>query len=207
MNRLLSILVTLFILFLVYLWIHHLLSTSAHSQAASDVITRTIAEEDDTEPEQPYEGIAVSDNEPSAAVQSDANNPEPEAQVQDRSTEPEPVKTEPKTETPAKQTPVTEAPAKPVPVPPAPKPVSKPADLPSGKHLVIAGNFLARANAEERVKQLKKLGYGQAEVVNFELSEYHTACAGRYSDINEARRIAKRIKENHNIDTYVRNGN
>jgi len=72
---------------------------------------------------------------------------------------------------------------------------------------VIAGNFLTRANAEERVKELKKLGYSKAEVVNFELSEYHTACAGRYTDLNEARRIAKKIKDMNGIDTYVRHGN
>jgi cell division septation protein DedD len=117
-------------------------------------------------------------------------------------------------------------PAAPVKTPEKPKPVeSKPKSTPkpppsetvktvtksvepaSGLHLIIAGNFLEKANAEERVRQLQKLGYPLAEVVNFELSEYHTACAGRYSDLNEARRISKKIKEMHGIDTYVRLGN
>jgi hypothetical protein len=82
----------------------------------------------------------------------------------------------------------------------------KPQEKESGVHLVIAGNFLQRANAEERVNELRKLGYSKAEVVNFELSEYHTACAGRYADLNEARRIAKKIKDLHGIDTYIRHG-
>jgi hypothetical protein len=87
------------------------------------------------------------------------------------------------------------------------KSVTKSTEAAAGLHLVIAGNFLEKANAEERVRQLQKLGYPLAEVVNFELSEYHTACAGRYSDLNEARRISKKIKEMHGIDTYVRLGN
>lgn len=217
MNRLLSILVTLFILFLVYLWIHHLLSTSAHSQSGTTLTRNTLtdipAEEEELfDSQNSGSQEAAREPEPEPVTKSEpepvpAKQEEPVKPVQ----EPEPPKQVPPKEPVAKE---NTAPVKPAPVAekkptpaPEPKPAAKPSTHPSGAHLVVAGNFLARGNAEERVKQLRKLGYAQAEVVNFELSEYHTACAGRYSDINEARRVAKKIKESHNIDTYVRHGN
>ena len=81
------------------------------------------------------------------------------------------------------------------------------ASSPDGIHLVIAGNFLDRSNAEERAKHLRENGFSRAEVVNFQLSQFHTVCAGRYNDLGEARRMAKKLKDFHSIDAYVRNGN
>ncbi len=191
MNRLLSILVTLFVLFLVYLWINHL-TNSPEQQTNSDQTMLSSPAGTDTQAEDTY--TTKESDQPSGS-----------------SEESEPVATTPDDDTPEPAAPVTEPPSNPTPVStpvaPAPKTVSKPLEHTGGVHLVIAGNFLERANAEERVKELKKLGYPQAEVVNFELSEYHTACAGRYSDLNEARRVARKIKEMHGIDTYVRLGN
>ena len=196
MNRLLSILVTLFILFLVYLWIHHLMGSSKRKTNTSDTaIDSTQYAIDDSST---Y--IIEDDDVPGEAVDTPT-----ESEVDHVAVDPEPVESKPK-----------EPEARPVPpaTPPPPKasPVAEPAPKTStsaeaGMHLVIAGNFLTRANAEERVKELKKIGYSKAEVVNFELSEYHTACAGRYTDLDEARRVAKKIKDLHGIDTYVRHGN
>jgi cell division septation protein DedD len=75
-----------------------------------------------------------------------------------------------------------------------------------GKHLVIAGNFTQQVNAQQRVQELKKAGFPDAEVVQFDLSEYYTVCAGRFSDVNEARRLVKKLKDYHKIDAYVRVG-
>lgn len=76
-----------------------------------------------------------------------------------------------------------------------------------GAHLVVAGNFLERSNAEKHLKSIKELGYTDAEILNFEISQYYTVVAGRYDDLAEARRVAKKLKDLHAIDTYVRNGN
>jgi len=76
-----------------------------------------------------------------------------------------------------------------------------------GAHLVVAGNFLERKNAEKHLKSIKDLGYADAEILNFEISQYYTVIAGRYQDLAEARRVAKKLKDMHSIDTYVRNGN
>jgi len=199
MNRLLSILVTLFILFLVYLWINHLTRDSTGTSEpevkespvpqpgleSPDDVYRT-QEEDSTD-----SGQSTEQSRDSAEGQTDEVKPPPPAEKPKQT----PKVTESKPKSPTKATPA--------PV----KPAVRSTEATAGMHLVIAGNFLEKANAEERVRQLKKLGYTQAEVVNFELSEYHTACAGRYSDLNEARRISRKIKEMHGIDTYVRLGN
>lgn len=196
MNRLLSILVTLFILFLVYLWINHLTGKSDMPESPDENTGEIVPSDEDTNgADDTYQ---ITDSKTGSVEESD----EPAA-VQDEPEE-QPVapspKDEPKTAPVQSTPPVNEAPK----TPPA---VTNATEHSGGMHLVIAGNFLTRSNAEERVKQLKKLGYTHAEVVNFELSEYHTACAGRYSDLNEARRVARKIKELHGIDTYVRLGN
>ena len=61
-------------------------------------------------------------------------------------------------------------------------------------------------NAQQRLAELKKAGYKDAEIVNFDLSEYHTVCAGRFSDVNEARKLVKKLKDYNKIDAYVRIG-
>lgn len=205
MNRLLSILVTLFILFLVYLWINHLMGPSRSDKGKDTII--------ETQPvqtiETPEEYSLPDDDTPEEGTsETQEETPQEEAKP-----DPEPVKKETpevKSEEPKREpvTPPATTPVKkttPPPAPPAPE--SKPTKTDAGAHLVIAGNFLERANAEERVRELKKLGYTNAEVVNFELSEYHTACAGRYTNLDEARRVAKKIKDLNGIDTYVRHGN
>ena len=194
MNRLLSILVTLFILFLVYLWINHLMGNSQGTPYSSDSI--------DTTTEQSAEEYDMQDEE---AALEDHQETSDETVGQEAQPAPNPpAREEPKAD-PVKA--VGEAQDKKQDSPSEVPPSATKASDKEGAHLVIAGNFLERANAEERVRELKKLGYSKAEVVNFELSEYHTACAGRYTDLNEARRVAKKIKDQHNIDTYVRHGN
>jgi len=199
MNRLLSILVTLFILFLVYLWINHLTSDNTGT-AEPEVKQSPVSQPGLESPDDVYRA-------PEEDSQDSGQSAEPVGDDADEQQDAAPPPADPPKEKPK----VTESkPKAPVKTPPARdpvKPVSRSTDAAAGMHLVIAGNFLEKANAEERVKQLKKLGYAQAEVVNFELSEYHTACAGRYSDLNEARRISRKIKEMHSIDTYVRLGN
>jgi outer membrane biosynthesis protein TonB len=204
MNRLLAILVTLFILFLVYLWINHLMGSSAHANSVDDPSSAISGEQQYDQPEEVYD---IPDDVP---VQEDpVSEPENEYVAKDLAPETTnaPAQQEQKAEPKPVSKPVEPQVKKTVVPPPTSTPPETKATSNGGTHLVIAGNFIARANAEERVKELKKLGYSKAEVVNFELSEYHTACAGRYSDLNEARRVAKKIKDMHAIDTYVRHGN
>jgi hypothetical protein len=71
---------------------------------------------------------------------------------------------------------------------------------------VIAGNFSQLANAQQRADELKRAGFKNTEIINFDLSEYHTVCVGRFSDVNEARKLVKKLKDYHKIDAYVRIG-
>jgi cell division septation protein DedD len=165
-------------------------------------LTTEVVSED--QPEAPGEEYTIPDDDTPSEQLLDTSGTQKQPESKPEPTPPPVTKQEE-----PKSTPVTapvEAPAKKT-TTSTPATTNKATENTGGTHLVIAGNFLTRANAEERVKELKKLGYSNAEVVNFELSEYHTACAGRYTDLNEARRIAKKIKDMNGIDTYVRHGN
>jgi len=164
MNRLISVLVTLFLLFLVYLWINHITRqqdpTSNHQ---TETTTRSI------QPEvTPTEQSDVVETPSTETVEApDVSDPEPEV---------------------------------------LPKKVTK-KERPQGNHMVIAGNFLERGNAEKHLNAISGLGFDNAEILEFEISEYYTVCAGRYSDLNEARQAVRRIKELPGMDAYVRNSN
>jgi len=171
MNRLFSILVSLFILFLVYLWINH--------------ITRR----NEIEPQEKTE-------QPSKSAPKDLKT-QPAPQI------PIPSTTE-KAAQESKDPPVQE---KKVEVKPPDRDKTIQSTALNGAHLVVAGNFLERANAEKHLKSIKDLGFSEAEILIFEISQYYTVIAGRYDDLAEARRVAKKLKDMHGVDTYVRNGN
>jgi len=238
MNRIITILVTIFILLLLYIWISHVWGSdkpkhpqqivdatqSEHSLGADDPST-DIDTFLNTSPD------AVSSETPSKGEEATQNKTkEVEAPAKPETSKPEAVKQEPvkpttvKTEvvkkdmTEAKKPAVTKTDSKtksaPVQAAPAVKSnqqVAKKTSLASssleGKHLVIAGNFLQMVNAEQRMAELKKAGFKDVEILNFDLSEYHTVCAGRFTDVNEARRMVKKLKDYHKIDAYVRVAN
>ena len=231
MNRIITILVTIFILLLLYIWISHVWGSDnprpprqivdareGEALGTDDMSVDTFSTLlDDEEDESTGLGIdekpaADSDNEYSTdepvtnkIVNSAPAKPENiSQQVEEKKPvvqKVEPKKEEPKVEVKKKATP-----------PPATKtsqPITKPTTVPAdadGKHLVIVGNFLQAVNANQRMEELKKAGFTDVEVVNFDLSEYHTVCAGRFDDINEARRLVKKLKDYHKIDAYVRIG-
>jgi cell division protein FtsN len=172
--------------------------------------------------------IAYNSIPPDTTIQEPATTDEDEFATE-RKTEPseevktEPVKAEPVVEKKVAETkkaepkPTAAPPKKPAPTPAPPsKPVSAPpktetkptvsSTTTEGQHLVIAGNFSKLENAQQRLAELKKAGYKDAEIVNFDLSEYHTVCAGRFSDVNEARKLVKKLKDYNKIDAYVRIG-
>lgn len=163
MNRLISVLITLFLLFLVYLWISHITgdSTPAPEPSRVEVPAQSVSPEDEVD-QRPTEEQVV----------------EPESE---RVTSTEDEKKD---------------------VPPPPKPPQT-----RGAHMVIAGNFLERANANKHLQAIKGLGFTNAEILEFEISEYYTVCAGRFNDLSEARSAVRRIKELPGMDAYVRNSN
>ena len=72
----------------------------------------------------------------------------------------------------------------------------------SGKYMVLAGSYLIEDNAKVMIKRLKKLGYQDAEMVIFDMSQYHSVCAGRYTSLSSAQQESGALKRK-GIDSYV----
>ncbi|MEO5906643.1 MAG: SPOR domain-containing protein [Saprospiraceae bacterium] len=225
MNRIITILVTIFILLLLYIWISHVWGSDnpRHPRQIVEATESEILGADDTSSdmdtaltnellgtdESTDQNYTSTSDEETNSTESAENT---EEKVVEKEKE-EPVKKElvkaPVTE--EKKPVVTKTVPKPSP-PPAVKtsqPIAKPTQVSAngdGKHMVIVGNFLQLVNANQRLQELKKAGFNDVEVVNFDLSEYHTVTAGRFDDVNEARRLVKKLKDYHKIDAYVRIG-
>ncbi|MEP6648237.1 MAG: hypothetical protein ABJC12_14200, partial [Saprospiraceae bacterium] len=172
MNRIITILVTIFILLLLYIWISHVWGSdkpkhpqqivdatqSEHALGADDSTgdIDTFLNTSPDEVKNETEKKQAAPSEVKHEVVTELSKPEP--------TKTEPVKTEQVKTTPVKKEPVQEkktvisktdnkskavATAPPPAVKPA-QPIAKKTSLPStleGKHLVIAGNFLQKVNA------------------------------------------------------------
>lgn len=239
MNRIITILVTIFILLLLYIWISHVwgsdnprhpneivdarqnemgdglmadADTTLHNDVTEAPAQEPAASTNEFDTDRKVEGESSSDNTTASheAVADDKKKEEPKPVVTKPIEEPKKVATNntaTKTTTNTSTAKSTAAATKPAATPA--KPVSTPVSSASntgGKHLVIAGNFSQLVNAQQRVDELKRAGFKDAEIINFDLSEYHTVCVGRFSDVNEARRMVKKLKDYHKIDAYVRIG-
>ncbi len=228
MNRIITILVTIFILLLLYIWISHVWGSDSPRRPRQIVQTtqdETLGADDSTAD---TDTSLLTDNLTENLLDDDADDEMPNSQVEPSVTKGEEIIEEEPVKPVVKKQPVVEE-KKPVvtktktetkPKPKVTAPTTPPATKTSqpipatthvtastgGKHLVIAGNFLQRENANQRMQELKKAGFGDVEVVNFDLSEYHTVSVGRFDDVNEARRLVKKLKDYHKIDAYVRIG-
>jgi cell division septation protein DedD len=222
MNRIITVLVTIFILLLLYIWISHVWGSDKpkHPQQIVDATQseQTLGADDPSGDIDTF--LNTSPDLVSNEMSKDETSAKEETTTETKNQEvSQPAKNEPlkqevmepkkpataKTENIAKQTTTPPPPAVKTDTPVAKK--TSYTSTPEGKHLVIAGNFLQRVNAEQRMQELKKAGFKDVEIVNFDLSEYHTVCAGRFTDVNEARRLVKKLKDYHKIDAYVRVGN
>jgi len=71
----------------------------------------------------------------------------------------------------------------------------------NGSYLVVAGSYLVRNNADKMKRRLNRLGYN-SEIVNFDLSQYYSVLAGRFSSRSDAKETVSILKRNR-IDSYV----
>ena len=170
MNRLISVLITLFLLFLVYLWISHITGDNTETSEPKQAETRI---EKSSPPKAKDQVKAPIIEEQEVETKNEVTNSEQSEQSE----------------------------------PPSEPPQKPQASSGRGAHMVIAGNFLERANANKHLDAIKGLGFTNAEILEFEISEYYTVCAGRYSDLSEARSAVRRIMELPGMDAYVRNSN
>lgn len=72
--------------------------------------------------------------------------------------------------------------------------------------MVVAGTFRNSANAEERLEEVKRLGYYNAEIVQLNTSPYyHAVVVDKYAnDRNLADRLVKTLEGQHRLNAYVR---
>lgn len=68
--------------------------------------------------------------------------------------------------------------------------------------LVIAGTYSSQGNAKAEIKRLKKLGYTNAEVVQFIGSRYYSVCIDRLARLSAARSLRSQV-EQHTEEAYV----
>ncbi|MEE9439875.1 MAG: SPOR domain-containing protein [Saprospiraceae bacterium] len=71
-----------------------------------------------------------------------------------------------------------------------------------GNYLLLAGSYLIEDNARVMVNKLKKIGYTNAEIVVFDMSQYYSVCAGRYTGLSKAQQGANSLKRK-GVDSYV----
>lgn len=71
-------------------------------------------------------------------------------------------------------------------------------------YYVVAGSFLAEERAANRVAELKKLGYGEASVVQFEGSNYFSASVRKCATHNEAATLKRQLESKNKMDAFVR---
>ncbi|MFT6335859.1 MAG: hypothetical protein ACI86M_002618 [Saprospiraceae bacterium] len=72
----------------------------------------------------------------------------------------------------------------------------------AGKYLLLAGSYLIEDNASTMVNKLMKMGYNNAEVVVFDMSQYHSVCAGRFGNMSSAKQESSSLKRK-GVDNYV----
>ena len=228
MNRIITILVTIFILLLLYIWISHVwgsdkprhprqivdaregetlgadeLSNDMDTSLTTDLTGEDNSFDNEYAPSESESAMEEETDQQEEAEPKEMVNTEPVKKTVVEEQKPVVTKSEPKPEVKKPVQPTTPSATK------TSQPITKPSTVAAsadGKHMVIVGNFLQRVNADQRLQELKKAGFTDVEVVNFDLSEYHTVCAGRFDDVNEARRLVKKLKDYHKIDAYVRIG-
>jgi len=81
-------------------------------------------------------------------------------------------------------------------------PVRSSSSYSGAPHMIVAGNYLLEENADKMIRDLKRKGFTSADKVVFDLSQYYTVIAGRYSDRGEASRRSSELKRT-GIDNYV----
>ncbi len=69
-------------------------------------------------------------------------------------------------------------------------------------YFVITGSFADEVNADRMVEQLKEMGYGDAEKIVFDFSQYYSVVSGKYDTESSARAKSLELK-NRNINAYV----
>lgn len=197
MNRLLKILLYAVVLFFLFLWISTLFKSCGAESTDTDTKVEQIAEEssnsDDFFEEGGSSNTDVAEETTPTETGNNVDYSELDEVVEKNTTPPSeivsdsaPAKVQkPKPSTPARSTntQVNSGNSK-------------------GRYMVIAGSYLVKDNANRMKRRLKDLGYNQSDIVVFDLSQYHSVIAARYSSYDKALRTSNELKR-RGVDCYV----
>lgn len=189
MSRLLKILLYAVVLFFLFLWISTLVKScgSDTTSIAADIAS----EDNDGSSEETYEEDDFFEDDESEEEDSYEEEDDDEEQidyteidkvVEDKLNEPDPVENRSTTSN-STNTNVTKGTS-------------------SGKYMVIAGSFLIEKNAENMRSRLNNLGYDNASLVVFDLSQYHSVVAARFGTYEAALKVSNELKR-RGMDCYV----
>lgn len=198
MSRLLKILIYAVVLFFLFLWLSTIVK-SCGSDNETNAPSTTTSNTDDTT-EEIYDEDDFFEDESAEEVTDDPSEMTTESEDKIEYTEIDTVVKEKLNQQESK-------PAKPMTTTTQTKPtksnntrVSKVNS--NGKYMVIAGSFLIKDNALDMKNRLSKLGYENSELVVFDLSQYHSVVASRYSTYEAALKISNELKRS-GVDCYV----
>tara|TARA_B110000027_G_C16102095_1_gene293589 strand:- start:237 stop:848 length:612 start_codon:yes stop_codon:yes gene_type:complete len=198
MSRLLKILIYAVVLFFLFLWLSTIVK-SCGSDNETNAPSTTTSNTDDTT-EEIYDEDDFFEDESAEEVTDDPSEMTTESEDKIEYTEIDTVVKEKLNQQESK-------PAKPITTTTQTKPtksnntrVSKVNS--NGKYMVIAGSFLIKDNALDMKNRLSKLGYENSELVVFDLSQYHSVVASRYSTYEAALKISNELKRS-GVDCYV----
>lgn len=202
MSRLLKILLYAIVLFFLFLWLSTIVKSCGSDNEPTQTSTTTASVDDSQEEtygEDDFFEDEEDDDTPTEIV-SDPSDMSTETESQIDYTEIDKV-----VEDQLKQE--KSKPAKPVNTPPQSKPIQSTNTTVSkgnsnGKYMVIAGSFLIKDYALNMQKRLAKLGYDNSELVVFDLSQYHSVVAARYSTYEAALKVSNELKRS-GVDCYV----
>lgn len=189
MGRFLKIAVYIAVLFLGYLWIATV-AKSCNKTSTADSEDNTEMVDDIASDE--FEDDFFEDEDDSSDEMgggSDSSNDEFDTEGTIDYTEVDEVIEEVRTPTRKVSTPVSQ-------------PTANSSSSRSGKYLLLAGSYLIEDNAQVMVNKLRKIGYSNAEVVVFDMSQYHSVCAGRFTNMSSAKQESSSLKRK-GVDNYV----
>ena len=196
MNRVLKIVISAVVLFLLYVWISFVAKSCTNPGKKKEMSNTEESREDLGMDEEIYdeyfESDEVTDDDPGQKSEySDVSNTEDSSKKSEEQDYPEVEEEDDFSfeEAPASKKKTSSS-------------SSNSYTSASGKYLVIAGSYLIKDNASKMASRLKNLGYSDAGIINFDLSQYHSVTAGRYSSYSAASEAAKGIKS-EGIDCYV----
>ena len=72
-----------------------------------------------------------------------------------------------------------------------------------GAYLVIAGAYSNESNASSEVSRLRDSGYPNAEIVEFDFSDFYSVCVARYDTRGDAQAVANSIVSKSGKKAYV----